>query len=275
MKVSVTTYSFSQLKRDGIADEKQMIRIARDIGFDGIEVCSLLGKEDPEKYAEEFKKEADFIGMPIVSYTVNANLLAPDLNAEIQRLKREVRIAHILGVPCMRHDAYFAFPENGVQDFEYYFESIVNSFGIIADYANEFNIKTCTENHGLICQDSERIERIIKAVNRKYFGWLLDIGNFLCVDENSLDAVKRGSSYAFHVHLKDFFRFDNGENCIKTRNGNFIQGAPLGEGVVPVKESVEVIDKTGYNGYYTVEYEGLEDCIPALQRSLKFAKSLL
>ena len=274
MKISVTTYSFQQLKSSKKADEKRMVEIARDMGFDGIEVTSLLEYPAPEKYAEEFRAIAEENNMPVVAYTVNANLLNPDRESEINRLKRQIRIAKILGAPVMRHDAYFAFPENGKEDFDFYFDAVVSAFRETSDCAKEFGIKICTENHGLICQDSERIERIIKAVNSDNFGWLVDIGNFLCVDENPETAVSRAAKYAFHAHLKDFFRRPSPENCIITRHGQFIQGAPLGEGIVPVKKCVDILKSSGYNGFYTFEYEGAEDCLTALKRSLSFARTL-
>lgn len=274
MKFSVTTYSFQQLKNSNRADEKQMVEIAKSMGFDGIEVTSLLCYPNPEEYAKELKSVADRNGLPIVAYTVDANLLNPDVKGETDRLKRQVRIAEILGAPVMRHDAYFAFPQSGKEDFDFYFDTVVSLFREISDYARDFGIKTCTENHGLICQDSERVERIIKAVNSDNFGWLVDIGNFLCVDENPTDAVKRGAKYACHVHLKDFFLLGTPENCIKTRHGKFLQGSPLGEGIVPVRDCVETIKNSGYNGFCTLEYEGMEDCLSALKRSLEFAKTL-
>lgn len=274
MKLSVTTYSFQQLKSSKKADEKKMVEIARKMGFDGIEVTSLLEYPDPETYARELKAIAKDNNMPVVAYTVDANLLNPDRAGEIDRLKRQIRIAGILGAPVMRHDAYFAFPENGKADFDFYFDDVVSAFRETSDCARDFGIKICTENHGLICQDSERVERIIKAVNSDNFGWLVDIGNFLCVDENPEDAVSRAAKYAFHAHLKDFFRLKNSENCITTRHGQFIQGAPLGEGIVPVKKCVDIIKSSGYNGFYTLEYEGAEDCLTALERSLAFARTL-
>jgi hypothetical protein len=40
------------------------------------------------------------------------------------------------------------------------------------------------ENHGFFCQDSERVEKLITQVGKENFGALVDIGNFLCVDES-------------------------------------------------------------------------------------------
>ncbi len=274
MKISVTSYSFSQIKNE--YSQIQMVALAKEIGFDGIEFTDLTPPEGTSavEYAKQIKAEAEKQGIDLVSYTVHGNLLNDDFAGEITRLKKQVDVAKTLGVPTMRHDAYFAFPENGPKDFEYYFDKTVDGFKQVNEYAKSNGIKLCTENHGLICQDSERIERIINAVNDSNFGWLVDIGNFLCVDESPIDAVTRAAKYAFHVHLKDFVMLSPDEKGIKTRGGNVLAGTILGKGIVPVKECVEIIKKSGYSGYYTVEFEGKEPCLDALKEALEFAKTL-
>jgi hypothetical protein len=60
------------------------------------------------------------------------------------------------------------------------------------------------ENHGFFAQDSARVEKLLNAVNHPNFGWLVDMGNFVCADEEPYKAVGIAAPYAFHVHAKDF-----------------------------------------------------------------------
>ena len=62
------------------------------------------------------------------------------------------------------------------------------------------------ENHGFFCQDSDRVELLVNKVAHKNFGLLVDMGNFLCVDEDPAVAVGRCAPYAFNVHVKDFIK---------------------------------------------------------------------
>jgi sugar phosphate isomerase/epimerase len=275
MKISVTSYSFSQLLRKGLITQLGMIKLAKEIGFDAIEFTDLVPEEGytEEEYALKLKEESEKLGLPIISHTVGANLLSADIDAEIERLKHKIDIAALLGVDLLRHDAYFAFPEDGPKEFDYYLDTIADRFRIITEYAESKGIRTCTENHGFICQDAERVERIIKKVNHKNFGWLVDIGNFMCADADCYESVKIGSKYAFHVHAKDFYISTTENGGFKTRGGQCIKGAPVGKGVVPVKKSVEFFEKQCYNGYYTVEFEGSEDCVEALKEGMEYLKS--
>ena len=78
----------------------------------------------------------------------------------------------------------------------------------VTEYAKTKGIKTSVENHGFYCQQSDRVEALINAVNDDNFGWLVDIGNFLCADEMPLDAVKVGVKHIVYAHVKDFYFAD-------------------------------------------------------------------
>ena len=109
-----------------------------------------------------------------------------------------------------------------------------------------------------------RIEKLIQAVNEKDFGALVDIGNFLCADEECAHAVARLAPYAKHAHAKDFYVKDRLEDpsCkgwFKSRGGRQLCGAVFGKGQVPVQKCVEALRAGGYDGYLNLEFEGLED----------------
>ena len=118
MKIGVSSYSFSRLVNAGALEQIAVIGKAKEIGFDVIEFSTIAvpaGKTLPE-YAKELRAEADRQGMAIVNYTIGADFLKGsngDLQAEIERVKREVDIAAILGVPGMRHDASSGWPATG------------------------------------------------------------------------------------------------------------------------------------------------------------------
>lgn len=277
MKYSVTSYSFAQLLRANKTTQRQMISLAKEIGFEGIEFTDLVPEEGytEAEYALLLKKEAEKVGIKIISHTISANLLADDVEKEIERLKGKVDIASLLGAPLLRHDAYFSFPANkpAEADFDYYLPQIADAFRTVTEYAETKGIRTCTENHGFICQDAERVERIINTVNHKNFGWLVDIGNFMCTDGDCYDSVKIAAKYAFHVHAKDFYILKDPDGAIKTTHGRYIQGSALGKGAVPIKKCVDELKAQGYNGFITVEFEGTQDCLEALKEGLEYLKS--
>lgn len=125
MQVGVSSYSFIRLVRSGDIRQIDVIAETAEMGFDVIEFSTLVLQDGETRHslAEQLRREADKHDLPIASYTIGADFLNGsdgDLNAEIDRVKDEVRVAEILGVPCMRHDATRGWPaeKSGARDFD-------------------------------------------------------------------------------------------------------------------------------------------------------------
>ena len=280
MKISVTSYSFQQYLNAGKIDHLGMIDKAREIGIEGMEYIALPGETFEERceLAHKIREKADSVGMPIISHTVGADLYKGSAEAdaeEVERIKRQLDIAKILGAPVLRHDLCWALPKSGpVRSFDQMLPTLAKNAREITEYAVSLGIRTCSENHGHIAQDSDRMERLFNAVNHENYGLLVDMGNFLCVDENPITAVSRVAPYAFHVHAKDF-KYSDLNKGILTRGGNYIYGCVIGEGVVPVKQCLVAIKRTGYDGFVSIEFEGTEDCIAGITRGYNNLKAYI
>jgi sugar phosphate isomerase/epimerase len=175
----------------------------------------------------------------------------------------------------MRHDVCYTLTKTGRgRSFDMMLPTIAKYTRKLTEYAATLGIRTCSENHGFIAQDSDRVERLFNAVNHENYGLLVDMGNFLCVDENPITAVSRVAPYAFHVHAKDF-RYSDLNKGILTRGGNYIYGCVIGEGVVPVKQCLTAIKRTGYDGFVSIEFEGSEDCIAGITKGLNNLKAYI
>src|SRR5699024_6880619 len=115
-----------------------------------------------------------------------------------------VDMANRLGAKFMRHDvASRPIPECTIENFEADLSKIVTASQEIADYAAQYGITTSLENHGLYVQASDRVQSVINYVNRENFNTTLDVGNFLCVDDGSVAALKKNISYAWIVQIQD------------------------------------------------------------------------
>ncbi len=282
MKYSVSSYSYSQLTSSGEYTEKQLIGLAKEMGFDGIEFAGITPPKGVSAvdYAAELRAEAEKQEIAIVAYCIGANLLG-DTDAEIERLKGEVDVAAALGVPVMRHDATGGYDKEtrGQRGFNNALPTIVRGYKEVTEYAKTKGVRTCIENHGFFCQDSCRIEAIINGVADDNFGALVDIGNFMCADEDPAVAVGNVAPYAFHVHAKDFHfkkgtEFVPGEGFFMTRGGNYLRGAIIGHGAVPVLQCLRLLKKAGYNGYVTVEFEGVENAKTGVSWGLNTLKRI-
>ena len=268
MKYSVTSYSYHRLVSSGEYKEIELISLAKEMGFDGIEFAEINPPEGTDKmtYAALLKEEAEKHEIEIVAYAIGANLLY-DTEKEIERLKYEVDVCAAMGCKTMRHDAsggYRTEDEKKGMGFNNALPVIVKGYKAVTEYAKTKGVKTCIENHGFFAQDSARVEAIINGVNDENFGALVDIGNFMCADEDPAKAVGNVAPYAVHVHAKDFIlkkgtEFVPPDGFFMTRGGNFLKGAIIGHGAVPVVQCLRILSRAGYNGYVTVEFEGMED----------------
>ncbi len=284
MKIGVSSYSFKKYIVQTKCDYFEICDKAKEMGFDGIEFIDLDNKDfaitqDPMKTAKEIKEYCKKIGLDIVAYTIGANFLAEDKEAEVERICRAVDVAAELGAPVLRHDVCYALPSDPLYSWREAIKDMAPNIRRVTEYAKERGIKTCTENHGYIFQAPERVEALIREVGSDNYGWLVDMGNFLCADAEPAAAVHIASRYAFHVHAKDFL-FKSGEEgnpggFFQTNGGNFIRGTVIGHGTVPVKNCVNILKKAGYDAYISVEFEGAEECLPAIKRGHDYLRALV
>lgn len=277
MKIGVSSYSFQQYINEGKMSQLDAVAKAKEIGFDAVEFTELMPHDGStnKEYAKKIADEAKRAGIEITCYTVGASLVCEteeEYTEEINKLKERLDEAAILGVKLMRHDVVSDL--KGVRSFDLAIEQIVRGIREVTEYAKTLGIKTMVENHGYICQDSDRVERLFNAVNHENFGLLVDMGNFTCVDENPATAVSRLARYAFHAHAKDmlFFPFDSKEEVqggFLTRGCNKLQGTIIGQGIVPIKQCIAILKAQCYDGTISIEYEGSEDCLVGIERGYK------
>ncbi len=271
MRYSVSIYSFIQYLQDGRLTPLSCIGKAKEMGFDGIEYVDFVFPkgEDPKDYAKRLREEAERTGIAISNFAVGADFLngsEGDLNRETDHLKQMVDAAAILGCPTLRHDVTGGPGNRTYQGFDTCLGRLAQGCRMVTEYAAERGIRTMTENHGFFSQDSRRVEKLINTVAHDNFGQLVDIGNFLCADDDPVTAVGRCAPYAFYVHIKDFIVKsgqgpDPGEGFFLSRGGNFLRGTIIGHGDVPVVQCLRALKRTGYDGWLAIEFEGMEDCI--------------
>ena len=283
MKFSVSSYSFLRYMLNTGADYYKICDLAKEMGYEGIEFTGLEDRfnagrgESQEEIAVKVRNYCEKIGLDICGYMVGIDILAHKENA-VTRLCHDIDVAALLGAPLVRFDVCYALPRDkhpyGHKDA---IAEMVPYIRQIADYAEQKGIRVCSENHGHAFQDPEVMEALMLAVNHKNYGWLCDVGNFLCVDADPIKAVRTALPYTFHVHFKDFLWKPGNQAAPKgfgtTAGGNYIRGTVVGHGAVPVENCATMIKRSGYDGYITIEFEGMEETILALEAGLDFLKT--
>ena len=267
MKIGVSSYSFHQAVSAGRMSTYDIVDAAAKLGFEALDFAVLLGDDPIPEMCAKLGRQARDAGLPVKNYAVSADFLANDVDAEVEKTCREVDNAVLLGAQTFRHDVTWTQPRQGAAfTFESVLPRLAEGCRRVTEYAAQRGIRTMVENHGQFVQDSARVLALIDAVGHENFGALVDMGNFMCADENSAVALGNVLPYAAHIHAKDFiFKSGDGENpgegFFGTRAGNYLRGTIVGHGVVPVAQCLKLIKRAGYEGWLSLEFEGMEDCI--------------
>ena len=266
IKVSVSSYSFGGNYNSTEEGVIEMIEKAAKMGFDGIEfiegaLCT------PEK-AHIIKEKCEEVGITPVAFCVGANFAIADKaasDAEVERVCRFIDTTKEMGATLLRHDVAYGPIKKGT-GYDYAIPFMAENIRRVTEYAAKEGVRTMTENHGFFSQDALRVEKLINAVGHENFGALVDIGNFMCADEDPVKSVGVMAPYAFHVHCKDFYfkpgtDVNPGDGWFRSRGGNYLRGTVIGFGAAKASQSIGILKRAGYDGYMTVEFEGGEDAM--------------
>lgn len=262
---------------------------------------------------DHVREKCQSAGIEISTYSVNADLLKTDPAEEakeIERVKRHIDAAQLLGLTRMRFDvASFRrpFSTNTIYNFNREFPQMVRNGALLCDYAAEKGITIVMENHGFFINGSDRVLRLIEAIDRPNLKMTVDVGNFLCVDDVPEVAVGKCIRYANMIHLKDFYirkkermlpqegmytagaraprptpptpeelrRMPPRLGYVGTASGRTIlRGAILGQGDMDIWDILATIKSSGYDREISIEFEGMEDCCAATDICLRTARHI-
>lgn len=267
MKLGVSSYSLYQAMAANDMSIQDVIAWVADIGAQHIEIVPIgFDFNSNPELEDQIREKAAEVGIAISNYAIGANFITDTeeaYEAEIQRVISEVDRVHRLGAKLMRHDVASR-TDTSIARFNKDLARIAHACQRIADHAIQYDITTSVENHGYYIQASDRVQALIHAVDRPNFKTTLDVGNFVCVDENPISAVKNNINYASMVHIKDFYirpSYRNpGEGWFKSAGGEFLRGAIAGQGDLNLYEILRIVKQSGYDNYMSIEYEGMEEC---------------
>jgi sugar phosphate isomerase/epimerase len=290
IQLALSTYSFWRWREENGRSIEDSLSQIRDLGVSAVEFAD-LGQPSPTNRARVERAHAlcDAAaqrGLGVAGYCTSGELLVPpDLQRrEIERLKIEVDVAGALGVKSMRHDVSQGFGEHSTSltvphTFDAALKIVVPAIREVCDYARGPGIATTVENHGFFCQHSARVRRLVKRVARPNYGVTLDMGNFLCVNENPVTGVRRLAKLARMVHVKDFHVRPRKRmppvGWFQTPTKIALRGAIVGHGEIDIPAQIQILRSADYRGYMSLEFEGIEEPIFAITQGLAYLRQIL
>lgn len=276
MKLGISFYSYYNLWKNGKIDMPTFIRTAKEIGADGIELLEPMWRDrDAELPAVEAALAET--GILVGVYSVSNDFISADPAArtlEVGKINAGVDRALHFGAGVVR--VFAGNTKDGIS-FDHSFEWIVEGLKEAAAYAQSKGVRLALENHGKLAGKSDQVKRILKAVGNPALGANPDTGNFLLVHEAPHEAIASLAKQAAMVHFKDFREVPSTFEgfAYTSTDGLKYAGTALGEGDVALECCVKELKAAGFGGWLNIEYEGAEDPLTALPRSVKYARSLM
>jgi sugar phosphate isomerase/epimerase len=280
MRIGVSMYSYFKAVRDGRLDLKGFIHEAKSAGADGIELLDFFYKDvevDRETALEALRET----GLPCPIFSVAQNFAKADpqqREAELQKIKFGVDEAQHYGAKVVRVFAGDVAP--GIT-FDQARAWIVEGLTEASIYAQEQGVRLALENHGTLAGRGDQVAGLIEEVRQRSgadsLGANPDTGNFLLVNQPSHAAIRQVAPYANMVHFKDFKLApeDQKDHVYMALDGRRYVGAAVGEGEVELERCIRTLKESGFDGWLSVEYEGIEDPLVAVPRSIANARKFL
>ncbi len=85
---------------------------------------------------------------------------------------------------------------------------------------------------------SDELVSLVETIGSTHVGICLDLGSSLCILEDTIDAAKRLVPFAVTAQIRDYSIVPNASGCT-------IEGAPLGQGVLPLPELYRIFVEEG------------------------------
>lgn len=254
LKVGVMVESFRVGVREGI-------RMAREVGADGIQVYTTRGEMAPENLSNSGRK--DFLrfvesnGMVISALCGDygkGGFVNPDgLDLRVENTRRCFDLARDLGVRYVTTHIGEVPADRKSREWA----ALVEVIREVADYGAHvgccFATETGPESGGHLRDFLQEVGSDGARVN-------YDPANMVMRGHDPVQGAKDLKGWIVHTHAKDGVRHDDGSR----------KEVPLGEGQVPWDEYLAALED--YDGFHTVEREVGEHPAVDIRRAVEFLR---
>ena len=224
----------------------KFIEFAKDARADGIEILDaflyepgavrdhLPSQETIRQFTAEARSALTRTGLKVHAIGVTNDFNHEDpvrLKVERSKIELGVELAKTFGSPVVRVFSGNPTSSDGVELVRY------GTIDALKDLANP-SVELALENHGAVFATPSRLTSILDPIHNHNVGLCFDIGNFLLADVDPIGAA-RDLPLPSLIHVKDFQSVDQG--VYRSNSGKHYNGCRLGQGIVPIKETLKVL----------------------------------
>lgn len=199
------------------------LRKAAELDLEGLHLCDPRHLDSLEYgYVSDLRQKAESAGLYLELGTAGTN---PD------HLQGMVRAAHVLGSPVVR--TFVGKPRAAKPEaMSALLSATASEIAQVTPVCDRYQIALALENH----QDltTEELLTLVELVDSEWVGICFDTGNPLALLDDPLESAAAFAPLIRSVHLKDY--------QVSARSDGFVLiGCALGDGVVPLKEILDVL----------------------------------
>jgi sugar phosphate isomerase/epimerase len=266
--IGVSTYSFWQFRGEKL-DVGSCIDQAAAMGFDGVEILHVQMTDESNSALQNLKRRAHHAGLALMGFSTHQGFVNPDpaiRNDNVQKTLHQIDLAYRLGIPTMRINtgrwgtikSFDELMKNrgiepslpGVTEDEA-FGWVISSIEKLLPRAQECGVVLGLENHWGLGRTAHGVLRIVETINSPWLAMTLDTGNFLDDGPAQMEQMAASKIPLALVQAKTYL---GGGRWYSIE----IDYANVGS----------MLQKQGYRGWISLEFEGNEDAGTAVPKSL-------
>lgn len=265
--IGISTYSFWQFKNEAYRDLEKCIDLSAEWGFDGVEILHRQMTSEEPGYLQRLKKRAFVNGLSLCGFSTHQGFVYPeaaDRQKNIDHTIHCIELAYQLGIPTMRVNtgrwnttkSFDDLMKNrGIEPrIEGYtdedgFKWVIDSLEKCLPAAEKCGVLLGLENHWGLGITAEGVLRIVDAIKSPWLQVTADTGNFL---EDPYDRLKLLAPKTILVQSKTYY------------GGGLWYQLDLDNPRI-----AKIFRDVNYRGWVSLEFEGKEDPLTAIPKSLK------
>jgi sugar phosphate isomerase/epimerase len=244
--------SFSTLPCEGW-NAQSLIASCQTLGYSGIELkedhhyAVTLATSDKELslIADQFR--AAGITITNIGSKVIFNGMQPEEEKARTELKTYIQMASTLGAKGVRIflGSFLRFVRQREQQHD--LERIISYLQEACDYAADRGVEIWIETHNEF-STGKVLKALLNRINRPNCKVIYDIIHPYEFGEAPEETIRLLGDRCAHVHMKDGVPFEDGDI-------HEWKYTPIGEGQLPLRSIVSALQASGYDGYYSLEWE--------------------
>ena len=253
LKISLAQWSLNKSIKNGKLPILDFAKKARSFDIEGIEFVSGLYTRDTDilermsmnSLAKELIKRSNDYGIDNVLFMIDnqGDLASSNKNERFQAIdnhKRWIDLSAEIGCKTMRVNL------NGEKDLNKWTKNSVKSLTALNKY-NE-NINVVVENHGGLSSSGKYLSNVMSKVKLENCGTLPDFGNFCMNGSPWGNCTEMYDRYLGTEELMPYAHAVSAKSYDFDDEGN--------ETSIDYERMMEIVKRSGYQGYVGIEYEG-------------------